>query len=163
MGEELIRAYDSTVLWLADRWGVNAPSLPVLMGAWAVFCALFAGSIAATAWKLRAPPAALRKIIEREKAGNVSGAPRPGGRWREFAHWQFWLPLLVVSGILLAVGRSWESVAWLALRFVAVGFLLMTLVSLLRPARWAEFLRKRGWWGPALAMSGAFSRREGTK
>lgn len=163
MGEELIRAYDSTVLWLADRWGVAAPSLPVLMGAWAGFCALFAGSIAATAWKLRAPPTALRKIIERETSGNVAGAPRTGGRWREFAHWQFWLPLLVVSGILLAVGRPWESVAWLALRFVAVGFLLMTLVSLLRPARWAEFLRKRGWWGPALAMSDAFSRREGPK
>jgi hypothetical protein len=163
LGEELIRAYDSTVLWLAERWGITAPSLPVLMGAWAAFCALFAGGIAAAAWKLRAPPATLRRIIDREKAGNVTGAPRAGGRWREFAHWQFWLPLLVVSGILLAVGRSWESVAWLALRFIAVGFLLMTLVSIVRPARWAEFLRKRGWWGPALAMSGAFARREEPK
>jgi hypothetical protein len=163
MGEDLIRAYDSTVLWLAERWGIAAPSLPVLMGAWAVFCALFAGGIAATAWKLRAPPPSLQRIIEQEKKGAVAGVPRTRGRWREFAHWQFWLPLLVVSGILLAVGRPWESVAWLALRFVAVGFLLMTLVSLLRPARWAEFLRKRGWWGPALAVSGALSRRDGSK
>lgn len=160
MGQDLMRAYDSTVLWVAGHWGLTAPSLPWLVGAWAGFCALFAGSVAATAWKLRAPPAALRKIIEREKTGAVAGAPRSGGRWREFAHWQFWLPLVVVSGILLAVGRSWESVAWLALRFVAVGFLLMTLVSLLRPARWAEFLRKLGWWGPALALGGAFHRRE---
>ena len=98
-----------------------------------------------------------------KKTGTAVGAPRAGGRWREFGHWQFWLPLLVVSAILLAVGRSWENVAWLALRFVAVGFLLMTLVSLVRPARWAEFLRKRGWWGPALALSGALSRREEPK
>jgi len=160
MGEELVRAYDSTVLWAAERWGVHAPSLPVLLGAWTALCALVAGGIAATAWKLRAPPAALRKMIEREKSGAPQGRPATGGRWREFVQWQFWLPLLVVSGILLAAGRTWESVAWLALRFVAVGFLLMTLVSLVRPARWADQLRRFGWWGPALAMGGAFSRRE---
>lgn len=160
LGSELVRAYDSTVVWLAKRWDVHAPSLPALMGGWAAFCALVAGTAAAAAWKLRAPPAALRRIIEREKAG-VSPAPAPaGGRWREFAHWQFWLPLVVVSAILLATGRTWESIAWLALRFVAVGFLMMTLVSLVRPARWAEHLRRLGWWGPALALGGAFSRRE---
>lgn len=163
MGEELMRAYDSTVLWAANRWEVQAPSLPVLMGVWAVLCALMAGGVAATAWKLRAPPAALRRIIEREKSGSPAGRPSAGGRWREFAHWQFWLPLLVVSGILLASGRSFESVAWLILRFVAVGFLLLTLVSLLRPARWADHLRRHGWWGPALAVGNALSRREANK
>jgi nucleoside-triphosphatase THEP1 len=163
MGEELIRAYDSTVLWLASRWDVAAPSLPALMGAWAAFCAIIAGGIAATAWKLRAPPAALRRIIERERAGAAGDAVRRGGRWREFTHLQFWLPLVLVSGILLATGRPWESVAWLALRFIVVAFLLMTLVSLLRPARWADYLRKLGWWGPALAMGGALSRRQAPK
>ena len=163
MGGEMVRAYDQAVLWLAAHWSVTAPSLPWLVSAWAGFCALFAGGIATAAWKLRSPPAALRRIIEREKAGATARASRTGGRWREFAHWQFWLPLLVVSGILLATGRTWESVAWLALRFIAVGFLLMTVVSLLRPARWAEFLRKLGWWGPALALGGAFSRRETPK
>jgi len=49
------------------------------------------------------------------------------------------------------------------LRFVAVGFVLVTAVSLVRPARWADALRRRGWWGPALALSGALSRREETK
>lgn len=163
MGRDLLRAYDSTVLWLAESWGLSAPSLPWLMGTWAVFCAAFSGGIAFAAWRLRAPPEALRKVIERERSGEAL-APRPKqGRWREFAHWQFWLPLLIVSSILLASGRSWESVAWLALRFVAVGFLLITLVSLLRPARWAEHLRRLGWWGPALALGGAFQRREPDK
>ncbi len=160
MGEELIRAYDSTVLWLADRWHVTAPSLPALMGAWALFCAAIAGGVAVAAWKLRAPPAALRRIIEREKAGAVSGPVGRTGRWREFTHWQFWLPLLLVSSVLLAAGRPWESVVWLAVRFVAVAFVLMTLVSLVRPARWAEHLRRLGWWGPALALGGALGRRE---
>lgn len=158
LGEDLLRAYDTTVLWVAEHWGVQAPGLPVLLAGWALLCALVAGGTALAAWELRSPPAALRRIIEREKAG-AAGAPRRGGRLREFGHWQFWLPLLVVSAVLLAAGRPWESVAWLALRFVAVGFLLLTLVSLVRPARWAEHLRRLGWWGPALAVSDAFSRR----
>jgi hypothetical protein len=37
---------------------------------------------------------------------------------------------------------------------------LLALLSLLRPARWAEQLRRRGWWGPALAFSGALRRRD---
>lgn len=160
LGGDLIRAYDTVVLWLADKTGVTAPGLPWLVGAWTVCCALIAGGVAAAAWKLRAPPAALRRIIEREKAGAAGGPVRRTGRWREFGHWQFWLPLFVVSAVLLAVGRSWESVAWLALRFVAVGFLLMTLISLLRPARWAEQLRRLGWWGPALAIGHALRRHK---
>lgn len=163
MGGDLVRAYDAVVLWLADKWSLAAPSLPWLVAMWTIFCAAIAAGVSATAWKLRAPPAALRKIIERERAGVPAGRARSGGRWREFGHWQFWLPLLLVSGILLATGRSWESVAWLAVRFVAVGFMLMTLISLLRPARWTEHLRRLGWWGPALALGGAFSRRETPK
>ena len=160
LGGELVRTYDTIVLWLAEKWHLTAPALPWLVSGWAAACALVAGGVAAVAWKLRAPPAALRRIIEREQAGTPVVRARGAGRWREFGHWQFWLPLVVVSGVLLAVGRSWESVAWLALRFVAVGFVLMTLVSLIRPARWAEQLRRLGWWGPALAVDQALRQRK---
>ncbi|HEY0862532.1 MAG TPA: hypothetical protein VGD97_00370 [Lacunisphaera sp.] len=169
LGDELVRAYDTAVLWLADRWHITAPGLPWLVGAWAVLHAAVAGGIALTAWYLRRPPAALQKIIDRETAGSAApagpGAERPGWirRLREFGRWQFWLPLLVVAGILLGSGRPWETVAWLVLRFFAVGCVLMALVSLLRPARWAEALRRRGWWGPALALSGALERRDQAK
>jgi hypothetical protein len=172
MGDELIRAYDAVVLWLADKWHLSAPSLPWLVGAWAIFHAVIAGSVALTAWYLRRPPAALQRVIEKETvrpavAARAAGPERPRpawvGRLREFGRWQFWLPLLVVAAILLGSGRPWEAVAWLVLRFVAVGFVLIALVSLLRPARWAEAMRRRGWWGPALALSGALERRGQTK
>lgn len=161
LGDDLLRAYDAMVLWVARHAGWQAPSLPWVAGAWAGLCALVASGTALAAWRLKAPPAALRRIIERE---NAAGAGNPAGngprdRLREFARWQFWLPLLAVSAVMLAVGRSWESVAWLTLRFIAVGFLLMTLISLLRPARWAERLRRLGWWGPALALGRALESR----
>ena len=169
LGDELVRAYDTAMLWLADKWHITAPGLPWLVGAWTALHAAVAAGIALTAWRLRHPPAMLQNIIERETAHSVatdSAPPFPRGwlgRLREFGRWQFWLPLLVVTTILLGSGRSWESVALLVLRFVTVGCVLIALVSLLRPARWAEQLRARGWWGPAVALSGALNRPDQSK
>jgi hypothetical protein len=170
MGQEMVKAYDSVVLWLAQKWSITAPGLPWLVGAWALLHAAVSAGATLAAWQLRRPPAMLQNIIDRENAGAASRtsaqpfpARRPASRLRELAHWQFWLPLLVVASVLLASGGTWESVLWLVLRFVAVAFVLMAVVSALRPARWAEQLRRYGWWGPAIAMSGALSRREDAK
>ena len=164
LGNELIRAYDSVVLWLADKWQLTAPGLPWLVGAWAVLHALVASGVTLTAWRLKQPPAALRQVLEKE---NIAIAPAPvRSGWRrlkDFGQWQFWVPFLLVSIILLGTGRPWVAVVWLAIRFVAVGCVLIALLSLLRPARWAEQLRRLGWWGPALAFSSALSRRGQTK
>jgi len=169
LGGDLFRAYDAVVVWLAARIHVAVPGLPWLLGAWTVSCGLIGAAAALAAWRLRAPPAALKNLIARERAHQAPAAPavepkpearRWSQRLREFWRWQFWLPLLVVSGVLLASGRSWESVAWLSLRFVAVGAVLLTAVSFLRPRRWAGRLRRWGWWGPALAFSNALARRQ---
>jgi hypothetical protein len=40
-----------------------------------------------------------------------------------------------------------------------VACVLMALLSFIQPARWAEQLRRFGWWGPALALGGALRRR----
>jgi len=165
LGGEMIKAYDAVVLWLAKHWGITAPGLPWLVGAWALLHGAAAAGVAFAAWRLRAPPQKLRELIEREtqRQPTAAGATPavPPCRWaalRELVRWKFWLPLGLVSAILLSTGRSWETVAWLTLRVVVVGVILLTLVSLLRPARWADKLRRRGWWGPALAFSGALRR-----
>lgn len=166
LGPDMVKAYDAVVLWLAQKWSITAPGLPWLVGAWAALHAAVSAGAALTAWRLRRPPAMLQTIIDREKARvavRTTNHPFPrrwSGRLREFAHWQFWLPLLVVAVILLASGGTWEAIAWLVLRFITVACVLMAVVSLLKPARWAEHLRRYGWWGPAVAMRGALRRRE---
>ena len=167
LGGDLLRAYDTVVLWIADKWHIQSPGLPWLVGGWAVIHGGICATTALIAWRLQQPPAAIRRILEQEAtdaAGQSPGkSPVPPARWRrllEFTRWKFWLPLALVSGILLAGGSSWEKVGWLTLRFVSVGLVFMALFSLVRPARWAEQLRKRGWWGPALAFSDALGRRE---
>lgn len=168
LGGEMVKAYDAVVLWLAGRWHVSAPGLPWLVGAWALLHALVAGGVALAAWSLRAPPKRLRDLIERESrrtpaaTGGAAGRPSRGRHaLRDLARWQFWLPILVVGGVMLATGRSLEAVAWLVLRFLAVSVVLLALVSLVRPARWADGLRRRGFWGPALALADAIDRRGG--
>jgi len=166
LGGELARAYDAVVLWLAQRWHVAAPGLPWLLGAWAGLHALVAAGVVTAAWRLRAPPRWLQERVEREtrRAPAPAGEAAPRRRrhaLRDLSRWQFWLPLLVVGAIMLASGRSLEAMAWLVLRFLAVSMVLLSLVSLVRPARWADRLRRHGWWGPALALSGAIRRRDG--
>ena len=166
LGPDLVRAYDAVVLWLADKWQVTAPGLPWLVGGWALVHALATAGVTLAAWKVKHPPAAVQRLLENEDrpAATAPGAaPGGGSRWRDLARWQFWLPLLLVGAILRGTGQSWESVTLLALRFVAVACVLMALLSLVRPARWADQLRRRGWWGPALAFSGALRRRDRTR
>ncbi len=169
LGKDMVKAYDTAMLWVAQHWGITAPGLPWLLGGWALLHAAASCGLTLTAWWLRRPPAMLQKIIEQENARvaartSVHPFHRPwSSRWREFAHWQFWLPLLTVSAILLAGGGTWESIFWLVLRFIAVACVFMAVVSLVQPVRWAEQLRRHGWWGPALAMSSALSRRPAAK
>jgi hypothetical protein len=168
LGGELVKAYDAVLLWLAARFHVSAPGLAWLVGAWALLHALVAGGVALAAWRLRAPPKRLRDLIERESerapAAAVAAASPPPRRThplRDLGRWPFWLPLLVVGGVMLTAGRPLELVAWLVLRFFAVSVVLLALVSLVRPARWAGALRRHGWWGPALALADAIDRCEG--
>ncbi len=164
LGEDLVRSYDTVVRWLADHTPLTAPSLPVAVGLWALLHATASGGFAFTVHRLRRPPKLLQEVLDRElrPAPAIAAPGRRGwGRLGEFLRWQFWLPLLVVIALMRATGGSWEAVGWLALRFVAVGAVLLALLSLLRPARWAEWLRARGWWGPSLAFASAFGKRTG--
>ena len=163
LGGELAKAYDSVVLWLAAQWHLNAPSLPWLVAAWAVLHALGAGGVTLTAWIKRAPPKALRDLIAQEGGPAAKVAQPVQSRWRriarDFSRWQFWLPVVLVALTMMAAGRSAEAIAWLVVRFVAVAFILVALLSLFKPVRWAGQLRRLGWWGPALALGAAIERR----
>lgn len=163
LGNDLLAAYERAVRWASETWGVTTPSLPALLAAWTALHVLAAMAIALAAWKLRAPPARLRAALT-SAAGPNFGQSAGATRWqrvrREIGRGQFWLPLGIVLAVLALAGRPVEDLAWLALRFVAVGFVLLALLSLFQPARLAVHLRRRGWWGPAAAFARAFDRKD---
>lgn len=164
LGNDLVAAYVRIVNWASETWGVAAPSLPALLAAWTVLHVLAATATTLAAWKLRAPPARLRAALERAASPAGAVAQSAGAtRWqrvrRELTRWQFWLPLGVVLAVFAFTGRPAEELAWLALRFVAIAFLLLTALSFFQPAWLAVRLRRLGWWGPAAAFAGAFARK----
>ncbi len=166
LGDELVNTYQSVAAWVQENFHVTAPGLPALLAAWAAVHIAGALTTTLAAWRLRAPPRALQAIIEREIAALHVAPARPtrpvsrGRRiMREFARWQFWLPLAVVAFVLVASGRGWEPVAWVLVRFVAVGLVVLALFSLVQPAWIAERLRRRGWWGPAAAFAGLWRKQ----
>jgi nucleoside-triphosphatase THEP1 len=162
IGEDLVRSYDAVTRWLAANTPLTAPSLPVAIGLWALLHAGVAAAFAFTVHRLRRPPKMLQEVLDRELLPAQAGRAAPRRGWRrlaEFARWQFWLPLLVVMAIMRLTGGSWESLGWLLLRFVTVAAVLLAVLSLLKPAHWAEWLRARGWWGPSLAFASAMEKR----
>jgi hypothetical protein len=161
LGEELTRAYDRVVAWLASTWHLTAPSLPLVIASWAFLHAAAAAFAASAARRVRRPPAVLQRALADSaapaKAAHYASRARRIGR--EFLRWQLWLPLAVVSAVMLASGRAWEDVLWLALRFLALALVTLALLSLVQPAWIARHLRRRGWWGPAAAFDRAMPSR----
>ncbi len=164
LGEELVNTYSRVVTWVGENFQLAAPGMAALLACWAALHATLAAGGALAAWRWRAPPRKLQSLIDREIAAvpHAAAPVRPPSRRRriarEFARWQFWLPAVIVGAVLLASGRGWEPVAWMLVRFVAVGLVIAALFSLVQPAWVAERLRRRGWWGPAAAFAGALRR-----
>lgn len=162
LGSDLVVVYNTLVRWLDETWHIVAPSMAVLLAGWAVLHSLVVGTAAIIARRLRQPPRSLQAVIDRPAAPLQSAAAPTS--WaqrmrRELVRWQFWLPFLVVVLVLTATGANWEELAWVGLRFLTVGFLVVAVISLFQPASLAGALRRRGWWGPAAAFSRALKRR----
>ena len=159
-GDELTTAYGKVVHWLAENWQLHAPSMQVLLAAWTVLHALAASGAALFAWHLRAPARHPCCATNSHLQGKAAGRPcaMDSRVTREFPRWHFWVPLVAAFAVLLASGRTWETVMWIAVRFIAVSLVLFAVLSLFKPAAFLRRLRRLGWWGPAAAFGEALSR-----
>ncbi len=163
LGDDLVVTYSKATEWLLAHREVAAPSLAAVIVAWAVVHACVGAVMALAAWYWREAPHWLQARLANPAAAMSHTVPEQR-RWRrvarELRRWQFWVPLLVVAVALLLMGRPWEKVLWLTARFVAVAVVVLAVLSLFQPAAIARALRRRGWWGPAVAFSEALARRK---
>ena len=74
---------------------------------------------------------------------------------RDLLRPMFWAPVAVVAVIIVASGSTWEQAMWIVIRAITVGWVLFSLARLFDPRKLVSWLRRKGHWGPAMALSRA--------
>jgi nucleoside-triphosphatase THEP1 len=159
VGADLFKALDTAVHWLAGALHLGKPGLTGLILFWVALWGSLSSGLSLWFWYRRHSRgekllAALTKKIQplvwKEAEGSRLLAFRRA--LGDLLRPQFWLPLGIIASILLASGSGWERILWMVLRAATVGWLLFALIRMLRPGTWANWLQRKGLWGPAIAF-----------
>jgi hypothetical protein len=169
VGHELLKAYEAVVAFASRHWGVSAPAIGMAVTGWILAWAIVAGTVGALAFGRARDASAESRALEtlaewRDRLGgapSLVGSERPS--WgqalasgaKDLARPTFWVPLMLVVAIILAAGSPWESAFWVVARAATVGMVLFTAVRFLDVPGAMRALRRRGHWGPALALGRA--------
>ncbi len=162
IGDNLLPALDVIVRWTAERLHVQLPGIVSLIALWTVVCGTVSSLATLFAWLRRHRlPARIRTMLEKGSRGiigdvgtpSIKAAVRKG--LRDLIRPLFWAPVVFVGIIILANGSTWEQALWVVLRAVTVGWVLFSVARLFDPRKLVSWLRRKGHWGPAMALSRA--------
>jgi nucleoside-triphosphatase THEP1 len=163
MGAVFLEAVEKSVGWLASALHFPAPQLPWLFVGWVVFCGVLSAMAAALSWRAfkygNDRPLQQRAQVQTPMLfALATTSAKPWKRAaRDLVRPVFLFPLgLVLAAAYLFAGKSIEQLALTAFRAVAVGWLVFSLGYAFPWERAAHFLRKCGFYGPALAFERAF-------
>ena len=156
LGKGIDKAYDEIVKWAKSHYHFQLPTLLALLAFVILINALVAGSTALILWK---PP---KGLSDRLQSLTALPTKTPTGAWRGLMRLGFFLPTLLVLGVLMSSGRPWGEVVLVVLRSIGVTLLLLALVQRWNPAKLIGYLRRKGKWGPAYAIDQALARHHDT-
>jgi nucleoside-triphosphatase THEP1 len=162
VGDNLLPALDVMVRWTAEYLHLQLPGIVSLIALWTVVCGTLSALATLFAWLRRHRlPARISAMLNKGARGitrdvgtpTLKAAIRRG--LRDLLRPLFWAPVLVIAAVIVATGSSWEQAMWVVVRAVAVGWVLFSLARLFDPRKLALWLRRRGHWGPAMALTRA--------
>ncbi len=164
VGENLLKAVEALAGWVRAH-GIGLPGLAAILAGWIAAWGAVAGSVTAWAFRRTSVGARVERALERG-AGNLpvpsratSQSEAVRGALRDLARPAFWLPIALIVAVVVAVGSTWEAAFWTAVRAATVGFLIFAAARAVDPLKAALWLRRRGHWGPAEALSRALGGR----
>ena len=162
IGDNLLPALDVMVRWISEHLHLQLPGIVSLIALWTVVCGTLSAIATLFAWTRRHRlPARIRSMLDKGARGITSNAGTPSFRvavtrgLRDLVRPLFWAPVVFVGAIILANGSTWEQAALIVLRAVTVGWVLFSLARLFDPRKLVAWLRRRGHWGPAMALNRA--------
>lgn len=158
LGRALLDAIELLAGGIARVSGLPAAAVGWLLAGWVT---LHAGTVAmgtALAWRqrhqaLRVEPGRVRLTLSGSAATSWREAFRRGAG--ELKRPLLWVPLLLVLAVLALAGRPAEQLIYVALRALAIGWLVFALIQRVDLSRLPGRLRTLGRWGPAMAWQRA--------
>jgi nucleoside-triphosphatase THEP1 len=162
IGDNLFPAVDFVIRWAAARLHLTLPGILTLVFLWVMICGSLSSVLTLFAWTRRHKlPGRLATMLSqgtRGVGGNVAAptwgvAARRG--LRDLTRPMFWAPVLVVACVILISGSTWEQAMWVVVRAVTVAWVLFSLARLFDPRKLLGWLRRKGHWGPAIALGRA--------
>jgi hypothetical protein len=162
IGDNLFPALDVAVRWIANKLHLAVPGVVTLIVLWTWLCGTIVASSIAAAWFRRHKlPDRLRTMLSKGAGGMTFDSAPPSMRaafrrgLRDLIRPMFWVPVIVVGAVILLSGSSWGEVMWIAVRAMTVGWVLFSVARLFDPKKLLLWLRRKGHWGPAMALSRA--------
>ena len=162
IGDNLFPAIDIVIRWIAEKVHLAVPGIITLSILWAFVCGALSSLVTLFAWLRRHRlPARLSALLSKGAGGiprdvgtpTIKAAIRKG--LHDLLRPMFWAPVAVVALIIVATGSTWEQAMWIVVRAITVGWVLFALARLFDPRKLVRWLRRKGHWGPAMALSRA--------
>jgi hypothetical protein len=162
IGDNLLPALDVMVRWTAEYLHLQLPGIVSLIALWTVVCGTLSALATLFAWLRRHRlPDRIRTMLDKGARGITGDVGTPSLKvairrgLRDLIRPLFWAPVVLVGVIIIANGSTWEQALWVVLRAVTVGWVLFSLARLFDPRKLVAWLRRKGHWGPAMALSRA--------
>jgi nucleoside-triphosphatase THEP1 len=166
IGDNLLPALDVMVRWTAEYLHLQLPGIVSLIALWTVVCGTLSALATLFAWLRRHRlPHRIRTMLDKGARGITGDVGTPSLKaairrgLRDLVRPMFWAPVVLVGVIIIANGSTWEQAMWVVLRAVTVGWVLFSLARLFDPRKLVAWLRRKGHWGPAMALSRALRQR----
>ena len=158
LGKSLEKAWDAGIHWLAEKGHFSAPSF------WwvALLLAGINGCISAGLTLAVTRKQSRYRVRLEQMMVNSRSVPASSNRsiFQDLLRPVFWLPLILVGAILLFAKEAPMNILWMALRAVAVVLVLGGLFKMGRTEQMVDYMRRRGHWGPAVAIRSAIKDQE---
>lgn len=169
IGENLLPALDVMIRWTAEYLHLQLPGIVSLIALWTVVCGTLSAFATLFAWLRRHRlPTRIRAMLDKGARGITGDVGTPSLKaairrgLRDLVRPLFWAPVVLVGVIILVNGSTWEQAMWVVLRAVTVGWVLFSLARLFDPRKLVSWLRRKGHWGPAMALSRALRPEPGS-
>ena len=163
IGGDLVHMYDVVLQWVARFLHLPPLGLIGLLVVWSSIAGTLCSVVTLYAYIHRhRTPARLQHLLSQGTTMFVREESKRS--WKstikqsvhDLTRPFFWIPIAILMVLILVSGSSLESVFWIAVRASTIAMVLFALVRAVDPRSFLNWLRKRGYWGPAYAFRLAF-------